>query len=145
MPENIDTLLESLDSQMDEILKIEDQKTENTGVVSDFDALFAEATEEQKSDFDALFTESEDFDIDAEAAKILATDDLTEATVMKLDKKAQLKKKISMAAIGIAKEEAPQVYAKYKAAQAKKVQLEELMIKKFKSKALAKVKAEVEA
>ena len=144
MPENIDALLESLDSQMDEILKIEDQKTENTGTVSDFDALFAEASE-QKSDFDALFAESEDFDIDAEAAKILATDDLTEATVMKLDKKAQLKKKISMAAIGIAKVEAPQVYAKYKAAQSKKVQLEELMIKKFKSKALAKVKAEVEA
>lgn len=144
MPENIDALLESLDSQMDEILKIEDQKTENTGTVSDFDALFAEATG-QKSDFDALFAESEDFDIDAEAAKILAGDDLTEATVMKLDKKAQLKKKISMAAIGIAKEESPQVYAKYKAAQAKKVQLEELMIKKFKSKALAKVKAEVEA
>lgn len=143
MPENIVALLESLDSQMDEILKIEDQKTENTGTVSDFDALFAEATE-QKSDFDALFAESEDFDIDAEAAKILA-DDLTEATVMKLDKKAQLKKKISIAAIGIAKVEAPQVYAKYKAAQAKKVQLEELMIKKFKSKALAKVKAEVEA
>ena len=143
MPENIDALLESLDSQMDEILKIEDQKTENTGVVSDFDALFAEATE-QKSSADVL-AESEDFDIDAEAAKILAEDGLTEATVMKLDKKAQLKKKISMAAIGIAKEEAPQVYAKYKAAQAKKVQLEELMIKKFKSKALAKVKAEVEA
>ncbi len=143
MPENIDALLESLDSQMDEILKIEDQKTENTGVVSDFDALFAEATE-QKSAADVL-AESEDFDIDAEAAKILAEDGLTEATVMKLDKKAQLKKKISMAAIGIAKEEAPQVYAKYKAAQAKKVQLEELMIKKFKSKALAKVKAEVEA
>ena len=143
MPENIDALLESLDSQMDEILKIEDQKTENTGTVSDFDTLFAEATE-QKSDFDALFAESEDFDINAEAAKILA-DDLTEATVMKLDKKAQLKKKISMAAIGIAKVEAPQVYAKYKAAQSKKVQLEELMIKKFKSKALAKVKAEVEA
>lgn len=143
MPQNIDALLESLDSQMDEILKIEDQKTENTGVVSDFDALFAEATK-QKSAADVL-AESEDFDIDAEAAKILAEDGLTEATVMKLDKKAQLKKKISMAAIGIAKEEAPQVYAKYKAAQAKKVQLEELMIKKFKSKALAKVKAEVEA
>ena len=143
MPENIDALLESLDSQMDEILKIEDQKTENTGVVSDFDALFAEATE-QKSAADVL-AESEDFDINAEAAKILAEDGLTEATVLKLDKKAQLKKKISMAAIGIAKEEAPQVYAKYKAAQAKKVQLEELMIKKFKSKALAKVKAEVEA
>jgi len=141
MPTNLDDLLESLDAQMDEIIAIETAKdpaatTVVEGVISDFDALFAEAT--------VTVVESEDFDIDAEAAKIMG-DDLTEATVMKLDKKSQLKKRVSIAAIQIAKDEAPQVYAKYKAAQAKKVQLEELMIKKFKSKAIAKIKAEAQA
>jgi hypothetical protein len=139
---DLDKLFEGLDSEIDAMLA--DAETKNTTQTqvsesSDFSALFAEGTG-TPSEFDALFTESkvdedENLDIDAEAEKI------EEGTIMKLDKKAQLKKQISVTAIQIAKEEAPGVYAKYKSAQAKKVQLEELMIKKFKSKAIAKIKA----
>ena len=110
----------------------------------DIDAAFAEGTTPAgagKTLEEELFGESmtqaqaDAIDINKEADAILG-----EATVMKLDAKAQLKKAISVAAINIAKEKAPQVYEKYKAAQAKKVALEELMVKKFRTEAIQKVK-----
>lgn len=128
----LDYLLESIGAELDGIKtdEIDALLGESTG---SFDELFEESKTDSKGSFDFLF--------ETTSSKGAFDELFTEANTQKFDKKTQLKKQVSMAAIQIAKEEAPQVYNKYKLAQAKKVQLEELMIKKYKTQALARVKA----
>jgi hypothetical protein len=65
---------------------------------------------------------------------------IEEVNKIKLDKKSQLKKLVSIEAMQIAKKEDPQIYAKYEKAFALKRKLQNIVTKKFQARALKNVK-----
>lgn len=99
-----------------------------------FDALFEDTIDHEEK------TLAESFDALLEDIFPEEIQKLEEKTIMKLDKKASLRKAISIEAMQLAKTDAPALYEKYKKSIALKKKIEELILKKFKTKAVANIK-----
>jgi len=137
---NFDELLESIDDfgqtdMIDDLLN--DRMFESGGLdlEDDIDTLFESTLGVDKyledDGFDSLFESADDF--------------LGEKTIIKLDKKAALKKSVSNEAMQIAKKENPALFAKYKKTLTLKKKYEQLILKKYGAKAKVSVKKKMSA
>ena len=137
---NFDELLESIDDfgqtdMIDDLLN--DRMFESGGLdlEDDIDTLFESTLGVDRyledDGFDSLFESADDF--------------LGEKTIIKLDKKAALKKSVSNEAMQIAKKENPALFAKYKKTLTLKKKYEQLILKKYGAKAKVSVKKKMSA
>ncbi len=134
--ENIDSLLEELDAELETSLE-EDTATVDAALLeeelpgtAELDALLSEMVVEDEVVEDVVVEEA-----------TLTEDQLEERNIVRLDKKSKKLQQINSAAIQIAKAKDKSNYAKYKKATLLRNKLEKLFIKKFRSQAIAAVKA----